>query len=239
VDDLLQPKLRSPWELAKMLKQLSLRFASAFTLCLVVMGAMLWPTSPPNLGLEQRLLTSGALAAWRSGDVIVLVRHEERCDRSANPCLGPADGVTRLGSISAVALGSAFQTLGMSHSDVLSSPATRTLQTSQLISGDVHVLPDRSTLCGSAIVHDLHTHKLAGRNLLLVTHSDCISDLERALGYPHADKAEYGSALFIKVMPKGKLKVLGIMNSQDWNLALKHLHDHPGSGITRNGLTDL
>lgn len=208
---------------AKTLKQSGLRFGALIALSLVVMGAMLWPTTPQNLGVDNRLVTSGALAAWRSGNLIVLVRHEERCDRSSNPCLGPVDGLTRPGSVSAVAVGSAFHTLGMSHSDVLSSPTTRTVQTSQFMFGDVHVLPDRLTLCGTALAHDLPARKIAGRNLLLVTHSECIGDLERVLGYPHADGAEYGSSLFVRVGTNGKLKVLGVLNSQDWAAALGHL----------------
>nr|WP_235205571.1 histidine phosphatase family protein [Pseudomonas fluorescens] len=207
----------------KTLKQLWLRFATLIALCLVVMGAMLWPTSPQNLGIDNRLVTSGALAAWHDGNLIVLVRHAERCDRSSNPCLGPADGLTRSGSVSATAVGTAFHTLGMSHSDVLSSPTTRTVQTSQFMFGDAHVLPDRLTLCGTTLAHDLPARKLAGRNLLLVTHSECIADLERVLGYPHADGAEYGSSLFVQVGSHGKLKVLGVLNSQDWASALGHL----------------
>ena len=44
----------------------------------------MWPSSPLDLGVGNRLLTSGVLASWR-GELVVLVRHEERCDRSANP----------------------------------------------------------------------------------------------------------------------------------------------------------
>ncbi len=208
---------------AKTFKQLWLRFVALIALCLVVMGAMLWPTTPPNLGIDNRLVTSGALAAWRSGDLIVLVRHEERCDRSGNPCLGPADGLSRPGGVSAVAMGSAFNALGMSHSDVMSSPTTRTVQTSRLMFGDAQILPDRLTLCGTALAHDLPVRKRPGRNLLLVTHSECIGDLERVLGYPHADGAEYGSSLFVQINAHGKLKVLGVLNSQDWPTVLGHL----------------
>ena len=223
VVDMIQAKPRADRGLAKTLRQLWLRFIALIALCLLVMGVMLWPTSPQNLGADNRLVTSGALAAWRSGNLIVLVRHAERCDRSSNPCLGPADGLTRPGSVSAAAVGSAFHTLGMSHSDVLSSPTTRTVQTSQFMFGDVHVLPDRLTLCGATLAHDLPARKVAGRNLLLVTHSECIGDLERVLGYPHADGAEYGSSLFVQVRSNGKLKVLGVLNSQDWATALEHL----------------
>ena len=223
VVDMIQAKPLADRGLAKTLKQVWLRFIAIIALCLAVMGAMLWPTSPQNLGIDNRMVASGALAAWRNGNLIVLVRHAERCDRSSNPCLGPPDGLTRSGGMAATAVGAAFQTLGMSHSDVLSSPATRTLQTSQFMFDHARVLPDRLTLCGPALAHDLPARKAAGRNLLLVTHSECIADLERVLGYPHADGAEYGSSLFVQVGTHGKLKVLGILNSQDWASALEHL----------------
>ncbi|WP_256588088.1 histidine phosphatase family protein [Pseudomonas sp. LG1D9] len=223
VVDMIQAKLLADRRLAKPLKQLWLRFIALIALCLAVMGAMLWPASPQNLGIDNRLVTSGALEAWRNGNLIVLVRHAERCDRSSNPCLGPPDGLTRSGGMVATAVGAAFQTLGMSHSDVLSSPATRTLQTSQFMFDHARVLPDRLTLCGPALAHDLPARKAAGRNLLLVTHSECIADLERVLGYPHADGAEYGSSLFVQVGNHGKLKVLGVLNSQDWASAFGHL----------------
>lgn len=59
--------------------------------------SLLWPASPRAVGVGNRLLTS-VMPLWRDGDVIVLVRHEERCDRSTNPCLGPVEGLTINGS---------------------------------------------------------------------------------------------------------------------------------------------
>jgi len=70
---------------------------------------------------------------------------------------------------------------------------------------------------------EILTHKHADRNLMLVTHSGCISDFEEALGFEHAAHAEYGSALFVKLLPNGKFKALGIMNTKDWAAALKQL----------------
>lgn len=56
---------------------------------------LLAPASAPNLARPSHadqvmLLTE----SWAKGDVIALVRHGERCDRSTTQCLGPADGVT-------------------------------------------------------------------------------------------------------------------------------------------------
>lgn len=40
-----------------------------------------------DLGSERQMRNSGVYADWAKGEVIVLVRHAERCDRSRNPCL--------------------------------------------------------------------------------------------------------------------------------------------------------
>lgn len=220
VVDLTLTKPRSRRAPVKRLKRLCLGLAF---IGLLVAGVMFWPSSPLDLGVGNRLLTSGVLASWHNGDLIVLVRHEERCDRSTNPCLGPDDGLTLLGSQSASALGKAFQTLGMDNSDVLSSPTTRTAQTSLFMFGKTQLSPGPLAICGDAMGEEILGHKIPGRNLLLITHSACISDFERALGFEHADAAEYGSSLFVEVNADGTLKALGIMNSQDWAAALKQL----------------
>jgi phosphohistidine phosphatase SixA len=190
---------------------------------LLLAGFLLWPTSPRDLGVGNRLVTSGVLASWRHGDVVVLVRHEERCDRSTNPCFGPADGLTINGTQRAVELGKAFDSLGMELTDVLSSPTTRTAQTSLFMFGKTELSPGPLAICGDAMGEEILSHKQPGRNLMLITHSACMSDFQTSLGFPHAAAAEYGSALFVKVLPDGKLEALGTMNSQEWTTALKQL----------------
>ncbi len=192
-------------------------------LCLAVTGVVLWPTTPPDLAVGKRLQTSGVLAAWHKGDLIVLVRHEERCDRSSNQCQGPEDGLTLPGSQSSAALGQAFKALGMDNSDVLVSPTTRTAQTSRFMFGTTRLSTGTLAICGHTMSEEILTRKTAGRNLLLITHSACISDFERSLGYPHADATEYGSSLFVEVTASGTLKALGIMHARDWTSALKQL----------------
>ncbi len=223
VVDLILPKPRSRWASVKRLKKLWLSLAGIAVIGVLVTGVMLWPTTPPDLSVGHRMLSSGVVSSWRDGDLIVLIRHEERCDRSSNPCLGPADGLTVAGTVIATAVGKAFQTLGMGNSDVLSSPATRTAQTSLFMFGKTELSPGPLAICGNAMADELLAHKANGRNLLLVTHSACISDLEKELGYPRAAHAEYGSALFVKVDANGKLKALGVMNTKDWPAALKQL----------------
>lgn len=191
-------------------------------IAVVLACGLLWPASPRDLGVGNRLLTSQVMPLWRDGDVIVLVRHEERCDRSTNPCLGPVEGLTINGSQQAEALGKAFKSLGMDGSDVLASPAIRTAQTLRFMFGKNELTSGQQAVCGAAMGEELLSHKQPGRNLVFVTHSGCIADFEKAQGFPRAAFPEYGSALFVQVLPNGQFKTLGIVNNPDWPAALKH-----------------
>ncbi len=223
VADMTLSKPQPKGAMLKRLKKFRLHLACVAVIGLLLAGFLLWPKSPTDLGVGNRLVSSGVLASWRSGDLIVLVRHEERCDRSSNPCFGPADGLTVNGTEQATKLGKAFNTLGMERTDVLSSPTTRTAQTSQFMFGKTELSPGPLAICGDAMGEEILSHKLAGRNLMLVTHSACMSDFQQALGYPRAAAAQYGSALFVKVLPNGKLQALGTMNIEEWTAALKQL----------------
>ncbi|WP_239687877.1 MULTISPECIES: histidine phosphatase family protein [Pseudomonas] len=187
---------------------------------LMATGFALWPRTPIDLAVRDHLRSTGVYAQWKAGDVIVLVRHAERCDRSSNPCLGPEDGITRLGNRSAAQVGRAFQQVGMNNTDVLSSPTTRTAQTAQAMFGKSAITADWLVSCGPTLGQDALAHKAAHRNLVLVTHSGCIDDLEKQLGYRHVAKSEYTSSLFVSVGADGQLKMLGILNAEDWPTAL-------------------
>jgi hypothetical protein len=63
-------------------------------------------------------------------------------------------------------------------------------------------------------------HKSARRNLVLVTHSGCISEFEAQNGFRRAMKAAYTSALFVTIKPDGQLEVLGTLNTEDWPIVL-------------------
>ncbi|CRM14337.1 MULTISPECIES: lipopolysaccharide core heptose(II)-phosphate phosphatase PmrG [Pseudomonas] len=218
VVDLTLTKPRSRRAFSKRLQRLWLGI-SVVTLLLVC--SLLWPASPRNLGVGDRLLTSQVIPLWRDGEVIVLVRHEERCDRSSNPCLGPLEGLTINGSQHAQTLGNAFKSLGMAQSDVLASPAIRTAQTLRFMFDKHELTSGERAVCGAAMGEELLRYKQPGRNLVFITHSGCIADFETSLGFPRARFPEYGSALFVQVLPNGKFKTLGIMNNPDWPAALK------------------
>ena len=220
VVDLTLTKPRLPRALFKRLQR---RWLGLAVVALLLGCSLLWPASPRDLGVGNRLLTSQVMPLWRDGEVIVLVRHEERCDRSTNPCLGPVEGLTVNGSQQAEKLGKAFNALGMDGSDVLASPAIRTAQTLRFMFGKNELTSGQQAVCGAAMGEELLSHKTPGRNLVFVTHSGCIADFESTLGFPHAAFPKYGSALFVQVLPNGKFKTLGIVNGPDWPAALKQL----------------
>lgn len=220
VADLTLTKARSPQGFFKRLARLWLGLA---VIGLLLAGSVFWPMSPRDLGIGNRLLTSQALPLWRDGDVIVLVRHEERCDRSTNPCLGPVEGLTINGSQHAEKLGKSFKLLGMGDSDVLASPAIRTAQTLRFMFDKQELTSGQQAICGASMGEELLSHKAPGRNLVFVTHSGCIADFEKSMGFPLASFPEYGSALFVQVLSNGKFKILGLLNNRDWPLALKQL----------------
>lgn len=221
VVDLTLTKPRSPRDFFKRLQRLWLGLT---VVGLLLVCSLFWPASPRDLGIGNRLLTSQVMPLWRDGDLIVLVRHEERCDRSANPCLGPMEGLTVHGSQQAEKLGNAFKSMGMETSDVLASPAIRTAQTLRFMFNKNELTSGQQAICGTAMGEELLSQKTPGRNLVFVTHSGCIADFEKTQGFPHAAFPEYGSALFVQALPNGKLKILGIVNNPDWPAALKQTH---------------
>ena len=176
----------------------------------------LWPHSPDNLGNASNAVNAALIQQWQAGDMIVLVRHAERCDRSSNPCLGPTDGITLHGSQNATIVGQALKTLGLSHTDLLTSPTHRTAQTAHyMMGGDVAGAPWLSQ-CDHTLLADSVAHKVAQRNLIVVTHSGCIGHVEKQMGYPRAEMAPYSSALFLSVDKQGKPTVMGMIKVEDW-----------------------
>jgi len=223
VADMILANPKPKWARLKRLKKYRLPVLGIGVIGLLLTGFLLWPSSPLDLGVGNRLVTSGVLASWRQGDLVVLVRHEERCDRSTNPCFGPASGLTIQGTQRSTELGKAFDSLGMEATDVLSSPTTRTAQTSLFMFGKTELSPGPLAICGDAMAEEILSHKQPGRNLMLITHSACMSDFQTSLGFPHAAAAEYGSALFVKVLPNGKLEAMGTLKIQQWAAVVKQL----------------
>lgn len=169
-----------------------------------------------NLDSHKKLIGSGLSERWKSGNVILLIRHEERCDRSKNPCLGPEEGITALGSERAKQTGIHLKAhFDFDNADIFTSPMTRTVQTSDFMLGKASLLSDREAICGNDIIDKLLKHKNHGRNLIVMTHNTCMKDLIRSSGHQHSWSPEYGSLLFAKTTNKHEIQIVGTLNADD------------------------
>ena len=190
--------------------------ASVLTVALTL--KLMAPVSAPDLAQPENANRIVALnESWAQGDVIALVRHGERCDRSTTPCLGPADGVTVRGEAVVRTLGADFQQLGLEHVDVYSSLLTRARQTADAMFVRPVEAQDWLFNCRGTMLRDALKHKVPGRNLVLVTHSECMEQLEMELHVPTDTALGYGSALFIKADGSNvQPQMLGYVEPQNW-----------------------
>ncbi len=169
-----------------------------------------------NLDSYKKLIDSGLSEHWKSGNVILLIRHEERCDRSNNPCLGPEEGTTVLGGERAKETGIHLKSqFYFDDADIFTSPMTRTVQTSDFMLGKASLLFDREAICGNDIVDKLLEHKNSGRNLIVMTHNTCMKNLIRSGGHRHSWSPEYGILLFAKKTSKNEILIVGTINADD------------------------
>lgn len=182
----------------------------------LVAGAAIWPSTPPDLSTADQKDVARFHAQWASGNIVMLIRHAERCDRSSNACMGPDDGITQAGHDQATQIGSALLAMGISNTDVFASPKTRTVQTAQAIFNVTGREQPWLSDCENDMRKDIKAHKVSQRNLVLVTQSSCISQFDAVMGFPHAKAAEYASAVVTVLTASGKLRMLGVVNPQDW-----------------------
>lgn len=174
-------------------------------------------TQVVNLGTVQRMQASGVYSAWAKGEVIVLVRHAERCDRSSHPCLNDPAGITLEGSQAAAGVGDGIRDLGLDAADILSSPEVRTRQTASYVFGRAVETQDWLMRCDGTFADAALARKRAGHNLVLVTHSGCIDQFERQLDVPGGERdSGYASALFVAKGPTGHPRILGQLNANQW-----------------------
>ncbi|MBB4862213.1 phosphohistidine phosphatase SixA [Pseudomonas nitritireducens] len=153
---------------------------------------------------------------WRQGDLIVLVRHAERCDRSSSPCLAAEEGITVRGSQSARELGRGFAALGLGNADVLSSDQLRAAQTAQWMFDQAPVEQNWLYRCQGSMLDEALKHKVAHRNLILVTHSECIEDLEHSVSVADPATPDYASSLFVLSDGRTATQLLGYLDADRW-----------------------
>lgn len=187
---------------------------------LALSGIGLWQVSGAqviDLGSVQQMHDQGVYSAWDNDEVIVLVRHAERCDRSSHACLNDPTGITLQGSQAAASVGDGIRRLGLANADTLASPEVRTQQTASFLFGKAVETQDWLARCDDTFAKAALAHKREGHNLVLITHSGCIDHFERQLGVAGGDRDPgYASALFIRKGSNGKPELLGQLKSNQW-----------------------
>ncbi|MGH8387408.1 MAG: histidine phosphatase family protein [Pseudomonas sp.] len=201
------------------------RFASYRNAAVVLASALLVipltvfllrPDSVPDLAHGNVAGAQALLKGWAKGDMIVLVRHVERCDHSSAACLSGNDGITDRSRSVAVGVGAQFEQLGLKNADIYNSPAMRTAQTARYMFNKVSTGDDWLVNCKGTMLRDALLHKVAGRNLILVTHSECMVQLEKDLKFS-ASTPGYGAALFITASTLQAPSMLGFIDASDWH----------------------
>lgn len=188
----------------------------ALVALLVLLFFLLKPVAVPDLAHGNLAGARALSAGWAQGRMIVLIRHVERCDHSRAACLNAPDGITDRARDVAVGVGAQFEHLGLAQADIYHSPLTRAVQTSGYMfnkagSGEGWLID-----CKHSLLRDALAHKVAGRNLVLVTHSECMAALEKALKLPSSTLG-YGASLFVSTDTlDGRPHMLGFIEASDW-----------------------
>lgn len=193
---------------------------AAFTLVVIGLSVIVFESPAiADLSEENRHEVPTLKAQWQKGEVIVLVRHLERCDKEDASCLMGTEGITARSVDEGQALSEDFYRLGLLNSDVYNSPLDRTAQTESIVFGDRGSDRDWLFKCKKTIFRDAMANKTPGKNLILVTHSSCIDSFEESLGYA-SETPEYGTSLFFSPGPDNKLEVHGFLDMEDWDHTL-------------------
>ena len=193
-------------------------FAAAFSAAALTLSAtQLWagPT-PADLSESPFALTSQMLEEWQDGDLIVFVRHLERCSRVDAACMDDqASGITERSTGVGLGMREQFSKLGLEKTDMYSSPLTRTSHTSSLLFAEPIANQDFLYQCNKDFVKDAIATKAPGRNLVLVTHSSCMDEVNGSLAYAEVDY-NYGAAVFLNVESTTKQDIIGFIDNDDW-----------------------
>jgi hypothetical protein len=104
---------------------------------------------------------------------------------------------------------------GWAKVDIYNSPMLRTVQTAGYMFNHA-ASEDWLISCKGRILQEALAHKIPGRNLILVTHSECMAELEKDLDVPVSDPG-YGSSLFVSAANKAAPRMLGFIEASDWH----------------------
>jgi len=193
-------------------------FAVVLASAVLVIPLTIWllrPAAVPDLAHGNAAGAQALLSSWAKGDMIVLVRHVERCDHSKAACLSGNDGITDRSRNVAVSVGAQFEQLGLGKADIYNSPMIRTAQTASYMFNKVGFNDNWLIACKGTMLRDALAHKVAGRNLILVTHSECMAQMEKDLKWPTSSLG-YGASLFVIAEPEQTPRMLGFIEASDW-----------------------
>ncbi len=167
------------------------------------------------------------LTNWSQGNVVALIRHTDRCDRSDDPCLeaGKKEGITVNGKKKAQTIAQGIEKLlALNDIDIYNSPVKRTVQTANVIFKGKSIKQDwLRTDCKHNFLNKIINHKHHGKNMILVTHATCMADMEQAGSRIIKNKIKnnqsYGIAYFFIINKKDQTaKMIGYINPEDWPL---------------------
>jgi phosphohistidine phosphatase SixA len=202
--------------------RLALLILGAFLL-LSITAFALKPAPMTDLAEGHHSRSADLYSLWDQGDVVILMRHVERCDHSTNPCLAQPDGITVKGQRVADRMGQALHQLGLTQADIYNSPLRRTEQTSSFVFNRAATAQDWLINCRGSMLDNVLKHKQDHHNLILVTHSECVSALEKSLNVPSPVSLDYGASLILSVNPDDhSTRVLGFIDARDWGKVLAH-----------------
>lgn len=200
----------------------------------VFSGAVYFLLLPKNTRIiENKEAVFNLLTHWNQGNVVVLIRHAERCDRSDTPCvlLDKKEGITQNGKKMAIKLGQDMQFLWQKDNVVIyHSPVTRTKQTAEFMFNGRSI--EKTWLrkdCKKELLNNIFENKPVDKNMILVTHATCIDKLGVKQGHRfiHDDILNddtYGIAFFLAVNKKEhQAYMLGYLKPQDWKYLSKQI----------------
>lgn len=160
--------------------------------------------------------------SWQRGDLIILVRHTEKCSESEPGCSPDDPGLTTAGFNQARQIGTGIKALGPAESDIYYSPTTRTELTARTaFTGDMQPLGFLLDDCAVDLMAKASRLKKQAVNLVLVTHSHCLNELRGAHRQPLLEfnasyDAYYGVALFFNHTGNGDAEMVSCAAPEHW-----------------------
>ncbi len=165
-------------------------------------------------------------AHWSQGNMVALIRHTERCDRSDNPCLLSEEkkGITIKGKETTLIMAQDIKFLLQQHkTDIFNSPLIRTKQTADFLFQGQSIKQDwLREGCKTDFLDKIIKNKQTGKNMILVTHSTCMQSLKdrngkKLIHNQVGNKHNYGITYFLIVNKNASESyLLGYLKPQDW-----------------------